>query len=111
MDYVLVTPLVMFMVLGVLELALVGYSKSIITAAAEDAVRVAAAFDGDTATGEARFRMLIARELQPSTITDLQWFGTLDTLTLRVRSSLPLAGPLLPVTLTTTASAYHEVWS
>jgi ABC-type enterochelin transport system substrate-binding protein len=109
-DYVLITPLVLLMVLAVIELALIGYSRSIITAAAEDAVRVAAAYGGDTAVGETRLRTLLARELQPSVITDLQWASTLDTLTLRVRSALPLVGPLMPLTLTSSASAYHEEW-
>lgn len=109
-DYVLITPLVLLMVLAVIELALIGYSRSVITAAAEDAVRVAAAYGGDTAVGEARLRTLLAGELQPSVITDLQWASTLDTLTLRVRTALPLVGPLMPLTLTSTASAYHEEW-
>ena len=78
--------------------------------AAEDAVRVAAAFDGDTAIGEARFRTLIGSELAPTSITSVQWYSTLDTLTLRVTSALPVIGPLLPITITTTASAYHERW-
>lgn len=109
-DYVLLTPLVMVVVLAVIELALIGYSRSVITAAAEDAVRTAAAYGGDTAVGEARLRVLLARELQPSVINDLRWASTLDTITLQVRSRLPLLGPLVPMTLTTTASAYHEAW-
>lgn len=106
----LVTPLVMLLVLAIVELGLTAYSRSVLSAAAEDAVRTAAAFGGDTTAGEARFRSLVASELPVSSITDLQWYSTLDTLTLRIHSRLPIVGPLVPVTLTTDASAFHEVW-
>lgn len=109
-DYVLVTPLVLALFLAIVELGLVAYSRTVLNAAAEDAVRVAAAFDGNTAVGEARFRALIGSELAPTSITGVQWYSTLDTLTLRVTSALPVIGPLLPITITTTASAYHERW-
>lgn len=106
----LVTPLVMMLVFALLQLGITAYSRSVLTSAAEDAVRTAAAFGGDTAAGEMRFRSLISSELQASAISDLNWYSTLDTLTLRVHSRLPLIGPLLPITLTTDASAYHEEW-
>lgn len=106
----LVTPLVMALVLAIVELGLVAYSRSMLNAAAESAVRAAAAFNGDTVVGEARFRALVSSELRSGAITDIHWYSTLDTLTLRVHSTLPLIGPLVPITLTTDASAYHEVW-
>lgn len=106
----LVTPLVMVLVLAIMQLGLTAYSRSVLAAAAEDAVRTAAAFGGDTAAGEARFRSLVASELGPGSITGLQWYSTLDTLTLRVHSRLPIVGALVPLTLTTDASAYHEEW-
>ena len=110
-DYVLVTPLVLALFLAVVELGLVAYSRTVLNSAAEDAVRTAAAFDGNTTLGEVRFRTLIRGEVDPATITGLQWFSTLDTLTLRVTSSLPVVGPLVPMSITTTASAYHERWA
>lgn len=106
----LVTPLVMALVLALLQLGITAYSRSVLSSAAEDAVRTAAAFGGDTVAGELRFRSLISSELQAGAITDLAWYSTLDTLTLRVHSRLPLIGPLIPITLTTDASAYHEEW-
>ena len=106
----LVTPLVIAMVLAVIEIGLLAYSRSVLNAAAESAVRTAAAFNGDTTIGEARFRALVSNELRSGAITDIRWYSTLDTLTMRVHSTLPLVGPLVPVTLTTDASAYHEVW-
>lgn len=109
-DYVLVTPLVLALFLAVVELGLVAYSRTVLNSAAEDAVRVAAAFDGNTQMGEARFRTLIGSELAPTSVVGLQWYSTLDTLTLRVTSALPIIGPLVPITITTTASAYHERW-
>lgn len=110
-DYVLVTPLVIGLFLAVIELGLLAYSRTVLASAAEDAVRTAAAFDGNTALGEARFRTLIARDITPTAIRGLQWSSTLDTLTLRVSSTLPVIGPLIPITLDTTASAYVERWS
>lgn len=100
----------MALVLAIIELGLVAYSRSVLGAAAESAVRTAAAFNGDTTVGEARFRMLVAQELSSGAITDIRWYSTLDTLTMRVHSRLPLIGPLVPITMTTDASAYHEVW-
>ena len=90
----LVTPLVIAMVLAVIEIGLVAYSRSVLNAAAESAVRTAAAFNGDTTIGEARFRALVSNELRSGAITDIRWYSTLDTLTMRVHSTLPLVGPL-----------------
>ncbi len=110
MDFTLVAPLVTALVLALLQLAFTLHTRSIITCAAEDAVRVAAAFGGDSAAGERRFRDLLAGAVAPEAISSLEWASTLDTLTLRVRARLPLLGPLGPGLLTTTASAYHEAW-
>ena len=110
-DYVLVTPLVIGLFLAVIELGLLAYSRTVLASATEDAVRTAAAFDGNTALGEERFRTLIARDITPTAIRGLQWASTLDMLTLRVSSTLPVIGPLVPITLDTTASAYVERWS
>jgi Flp pilus assembly protein TadG len=109
-DYVLVTPLVLFLVGAVIELGMIAYTRTVLTSAAEDAVRTAAAFDGDTVAGSARFRELIAREVAPTAVRSIEWYGTLDTLTLRVTSEIPVIGPLVPMTMTTTASAYSERW-
>lgn len=97
------------MVFAVVQLALLLHTRSILACAAEEAVRVAAAYGGDTSRGEDRLRALVSRELPADAITSVAWVGTLDTLTLRVRSRLPL-GPLVGPVLTTTASAYHEEW-
>lgn len=103
--------MVLFVVLAMLQLAFTMHTRFVITAAAEDAVRVAAAYDGDTVAGERRFRALLADEINPGIVESLTWAGTLDTLTLRVRSRLPLLGPLGPVAMTVDASAYHEAWA
>jgi len=109
-DFVLVAPLVMLLVLALIQLAFLLHTRSLIACAAEDAVRVAASFDGDTGAGESRFRSLVSRDLRPDAIESLTWASTLDTLTLRVRSRMSLAGPLGPLTTTTSASAYREAW-
>ncbi len=105
------TPLVLFVVLALVQLVITMHTRMVITAAAEDAVRIAAAYDGDTAAGEARFRSLVARDLSTSAIDSMTWVGTLDTLTLRVRAHVPGVGPLIPIAMTTDASAYHEAWA
>lgn len=110
MDFALVSPLVLLLVLALIELALVLHTRSVLACAAEDAVRVAAAHSGDTGAGERRFRELVARDLRPDAISSLTWAFTLDTLTLRVRSRLPLVGSLGPISMTTDASAFQEVW-
>lgn len=110
MEFVLVAPLVTFLTLGLVEVALTVHARTILETATEDAVRVAAAMGGDTAAGERRLRELVASELRPDAITGLQWAWTLDTLTLRVHAALPVVGPLGQTTLTTTASAYTEAW-
>lgn len=104
------SPLVLLLVLALVQLSLVLHSRSVIACAAEDAVRVAASFNGDTTAGEARFRALVSRDLRADAISGLTWAATLDTLTLRVRSNLPLVGPLASVSMTTDASAYREAW-
>ena len=109
-EFVLVAPLITFLVLGVLEVALTVHARAILETATEEAVRVAAAMGGDTTAGERRLRELVASELRDDAITDLHWAWTLDTLTLRVHTALPLVGPLAPAVMTTTASAYTEAW-
>lgn len=109
-DFSLVSPLVLLLVLALIQLALVLHTRSVLATAAEDAVRVAAANDGDTSAGDARFRALVSRDVRPDVVQSLTWAWTLDTLTLRVRSRLPLVGPLGSVSMTTDASAFHEVW-
>lgn len=104
------TPLVLLLLLAMLPLALTLHTRAVIACAAEDAVRVAASYGGNTTAGERRFRELTARDVRPEAIASLTWVGTLDTLTLRVRSRLPLVGPLGSVAMTTDASAYHEEW-
>ena len=106
----MVGPLVVFVTLAVLQLALVLHTRAVMTAATEDAVRTAAAFGGDTVEGERRLHALLARDLRSDLVTSLSWYGTLDTLTLRVRSTLPLFGAFGPQSLVVTASAYHEEW-
>lgn len=104
------SPLVILLVLALIQLGLMLQARSVLATAAEDAVRVAASFGGDTNAGEARFRSLVARDLRQDAVTSLTWAATLDTLTLRVRSRLPLVGPLGGVTVVTDASAYREAW-
>lgn len=104
------SPLVMLLVLALVQLTLVLHARSVITAAAEDAVRVAVAYDGGTSAGDARLRALLARDLQPGLIERTSWSWTLDTLTLKVQARLPLLGLLTPTSMTTYASAYRENW-
>ncbi|MHB0928344.1 MAG: TadE family protein [Candidatus Nanopelagicales bacterium] len=110
-DFTLVTPLVIGMVLAMLQLAFTLHTHAIVACAAEDAVRVAAAYNGDIAAGERRLRVLMARDVPDDAIASISWTSTLNTLTLRVRTQLPLLGPIGPSIMTTTASAYHEVWA
>lgn len=100
----------MLLVLALMQLAVMLHARSVIASAAEDAVRVAASFNGDTGAGEARFRSLVSRDLRSDAITSMTWASTLDTLTLRVRTKLPLLGPLASLTMTTDASSYREAW-
>jgi hypothetical protein len=109
-DFALVSPLVMLLVLALIQLALVLHARSVVTAAAEDAVRVAVAYDGGTSAGDARLRSLLARDLQPDLVQSTSWSWTLDTLTLKVQARLPFLGLLAPTTMTTYASAYRETW-
>ena len=96
----------MALLIALLQLAFTMHVKSVLESATEDAARVAAAFGGNTSLGEQRFRSLVGEDRGLHTLT---WTRTLDTLTLRVRSTLPLAGELGPAALVTTASAYQEV--
>ena len=109
-DFALVSPLVLLLVLGLMQLALVLHARSVLACAAEQAVALAAAQNGDTIAGERRFRQLVGQDVRQDAISSVTWAYTLDTLTLRVRSRLPLVGPLGAVAMTTDASAFHEAW-
>ena len=109
-EFALVTPLLLLLVLALLQVALVVHTRSVVTDAAEDAVRVAASFGGDTTAGERRLRERLQGQLRDDLVQELWWASTLDVLTLRVRLRLPLVGPLGTVTSAVTASAWQEAW-
>ncbi len=110
MDFVLVASFVAALMVALLQVLFTLHTKGVLEAATEEAARVAAAYNGDTAAGERRFRQLATEVESPNASHALTWTWTLDTVTLRVRSTLPLVGNLGPAALVTTASAFHETW-
>ena len=104
------TPIVLVVILGLLGLVLTLHTRAVVAGAAEDAVRVAAAYGGDTAAGERRLRELLARELRGDVVLGTTWAATLDLLTLRVRVRVPTLGQLMTSSMTVDASAWHEAW-
>lgn len=106
----LVAPLVVLVALSVIQLALVLHTRAVLTAAAGEAVHLAAAYEGDTTAGEVRLHDVVTRDLRDDIVQSTSWYFTLDALTLRLRAHVPVFVWLAPQTMNITATAHRERW-
>lgn len=112
-DFVLVTPLLVLVALGVVQVALVLHVRATLTAAAAEGARAASLAGADPAAGEARTRQLLAGTI--AGVRDItvaaRTVDGLPVMVVRVAAELPLVGLLAPDLLVVEGRALREGWT
>jgi Flp pilus assembly protein TadG len=111
-QFVVVVPMLMLLLLASVQLALALYVRSAVTSAAADGARVAATSGGSAAVAQRRVRTaldgtLAAGVVQSVTVRAVRRRGV-DTVEVQVRARLPLFGLLGPASLVVYGHALSE---
>jgi Flp pilus assembly protein TadG len=97
-DFVLVGALLTLVFVGVVQLAVALHVRNTLVDCASEGARYGALADRDPAAGAQRARELIAQDLSPAYARGVsagrERFDGLDTVVVRVRAPLPVAGLL-----------------
>ena len=113
LEFAVVVPMLMLVVLGVLQVGLALHVRSTITSAAAEGARVAAVSGGDTAAGVRRTRQALSATLAEGVVDSVvarrTASGGVATVDVEVRARLPLVGLLGPSTLVVHGHALAEV--
>ena len=111
-EFAVVVPMLMLVVLGVLQVGLALHVRSTITSAAAEGARVAAVSGGDTAAGVRRTRQALSATLAEGVVDSVvarrTASGGVATVDVEVRARLPLVGLLGPSTLVVHGHALAE---
>lgn len=111
-EFALVAPLVMVVVLGVLQLGLALHVRSTMVAAAAEGARIAALSGSSLAAGERRTREVLAETLGPDVVESVDGrrmhLGPAPGIEMTVTGRLPLLGLLGPATMTVSGHALAE---
>jgi len=114
-EFVLVAPLVLLLLLGVVQLGLAMHVRSTLTSAAAEGARVAALAGADPLAGIARTQSLVEGTLADSVVRDItareSSLGEIDVMVVRVDATLPLMGILGPTALAVEGRALKEGWT
>jgi Flp pilus assembly protein TadG len=114
-EFVLVSPLVLLLLLGVVQLGLAMHVRSTLTSAAAEGARVAALAGADPLAGIARTQSLVEGTLADSVVRDITAqeasLGEIDVMVVRVDATLPLVGLIGPTALTVEGRALKEGWT
>jgi Flp pilus assembly protein TadG len=111
-EFTVVVPMLMLIVLGVLQVGLALHVRSTITSAATEGARVAAVSGGDTASGVRRTRQALSASLAEgvveSVVAHRAASGGMATIDVEVHARLPLVGLLGPSSLVVHGHALAE---
>jgi Flp pilus assembly protein TadG len=111
-EFAVVIPMLMLVVLGVLQVGLALHVRSTITSAAAEGARVAAVSGGDTEAGVRRTRQALSASLADGVVESVTArrtaSGGVATVDVEVRARLPLVGLLGPSTLVVHGHALAE---
>lgn len=114
-EFVLVAPLVLLLLLGVVQLGLAMHVRSTLTSAAAEGARVAALAGADPLAGIARTQALVEGTLADSVVRDITAqeasLGAIDVMVVRIDATLPLVGLLGPTSLAVEGRALKEGWT
>jgi len=111
-EFVVVVPMLVLMLLGIVQVGLALYVRSTLTAAAAEGARISADAGGDRAVGERRTRAALASTLadgvvESVSVREVRTRGV-STVQVEVRARLPLVGLLGPSVLLARGHAITE---
>ena len=113
-EFTLVMPLALIIMLAVLQLALAMHVRSTVIAAAAEGARVAAMLGSDLTAGTERTRSILATTMAGTAVRDVTANRTvrdgLPAITVDVTTELPLIGFFGPTTIAFTGTALDEQW-
>jgi len=111
-EFALVTPLLLVLLLGVLQIALAMHVRATLTAAAAEGARVAALSGSSLSHGEQRTRDVLTDSLAGGGVAGVsasrQRVDGVEVVAVTVTASLPLIGLLGPTSLQVTGHAVQE---
>ena len=111
-EFALVTPILLALALGVLQLALVLHVRTTLTAAAAEGARAAALAGADLSAGERRARALldgnIAEGVVESVVVQRERRDAALLVAVRIDARLPLLGMLGPTAMVVEGHAVQE---
>jgi len=111
-EFVVVVPMLMLMLLGIVQVGLALYVRSTLTAAAAEGARISAVAGGDRAVGERRTRAALASTLADGVVESVAVHAVrvrgVETVQVEVRARLPLVGLLGPSVLVARGHAMTE---
>ncbi|MCX6422560.1 MAG: pilus assembly protein [Actinobacteria bacterium] len=111
-EFALVAPLLLVLLLGVLQIALAMHVRATLTAAAAEGARVAALSGSSLSRGEQRTRDVLADSLAGGRVADVsasrERLAGVEVVAITVIASLPLIGLLGPTSLQVTGHAVQE---
>ena len=111
-EFALVTPLLLVLLLGVLQIALAMHVRATLTAAAAEGARVAALSGSSLSRGEQRTRDVLADSLAGGRVAGVsasrERLAGVEVVAITVTASLPLIGLLGPTSLQVTGHAVQE---
>ena len=112
MEFALVTPLLLLVALGVLQVTLARHVRATLTAAAADGARAGALAGGGLRVAESRTREVLADALggdaAEAVVATRARLDGVDVIRVRVTARLPLLGTLGPTALTVEGHAIGE---
>lgn len=113
-EFTLVMPLVLIVMLGVLQLALAMHIRSTLISAAAEGARIAAMMGTDLAAGVERTEEILMNNMAGAAVTDVTaQRATRDgfhIITVDVTADLPLIGFFGPTRMQFTGTAMDEQW-
>lgn len=114
-EFTLVVPLALIVMLGVLQLALAMHVRSTIISAAAEGARIAAMMGADLPAGEERTWEILMSNMAGAAVTDVRAQRVnhegLNIITVDVTADLPLIGFFGPTQMEFTGSALDERWA
>lgn len=114
-EFVLVAPLILLILLAVVQLGLALHVRTTLTSAAAEGARAAALAGASPQAGISRTQELVDGSLAAAVVQGVtvssESVGAIDVMVVRVDATLPLVGLLGPSTLAVEGRALREGWT
>lgn len=115
LEFVLVAPLVIVLLVALLQFALVLHVRATLTSAAAEGARAASLAGADAEAGVLRTRMLLAETVAGGVVRDIRvrpsTVGPVEVMVVRIDADLPLVGLLGPTAMSVEGRALVEGWT